>query len=310
MLFSIFFLFMTYLMLKFSNLSMFYALNGLNLWFQKMIPALLPFMILSAVAIRLNLTEKIAKIFYPFLYPVFHVRKQVIYCIFLGFLCGFPMGAKVTSDLYQLNKLTKSEAVFLLSFCNNIGPIYFCSFVLPLLNIAQPFPFLFGMYGIPLLYGVLLRYTTYKCKIPLTDNNKQIVEIDVTSYKNMLLSSIEEAIISSLKAISSLGGYMILFNLLCLPFHVIMNKPPKLIVPILEITGGLSLLGNEFPLYSLIVLSFGGLSCIAQTYSCIKDTDLNISDYVYHRLILTIITILYYFCCLLLFPALRFFLLR
>ena len=32
------------------------ALNGLNLWFERMIPTLFPFMVLSGVIIRMNLT--------------------------------------------------------------------------------------------------------------------------------------------------------------------------------------------------------------------------------------------------------------
>ena len=40
-------------------------------------------------------------------------------CNLYGVFCGFPMGAKVVSDLYGAQKLSKSEANTLLAFCNN-----------------------------------------------------------------------------------------------------------------------------------------------------------------------------------------------
>lgn len=308
---SFLFIILVYFMIKYSDLSMFYALTGLNLWFTKMIPALLPFMILSTIAIKLNLTEKIASYFSPLLYPLFHVQKNVIYCIFLGFLCGFPMGAKVTNDLYFSKKIKKEEACYLLSFCNNIGPIYFCSFVLPLLNLKNPAIFLFGMYGVPFLWGIFLRYTKYR---NILKGNRELMKKQTKEVNTIKITQIpvilEEAITSSLTTIASLGGYMIIFNCMNLPFHIYFHRKPIWISPILEITGGLSFLGNRLPLYSLIILTFGGISCIAQTYSCIKNTDLSIYPYIINKFIVMGITVIYYLCCFLFFPNLRFLLLK
>ena len=100
-----------------------------------------------------------------------------------------------------------------------------------------------------------------------------------------------------------LGGYMILFNLLNLPFHILLGREPALISPILEITGGLSMLGGGLPLYSLLALSFGGLSCIAQTYSCISATDLSLDSYICHKIMLTLLGGVFYLCWFLLSPA-------
>ena len=95
------FLVLTVCILTNSSLSLAYATLGLELWFKKMIPALLPFMILSGVMVRLKLTEKMSMALFPLLGPVYRVRKNVVYCMMLGFLCGFPMGAKVTSELLE-----------------------------------------------------------------------------------------------------------------------------------------------------------------------------------------------------------------
>lgn len=300
---TLLFLILTFCILTNSSLSLAYASLGLKLWFQKMIPSLLPFMILSGIMVRLKLTEKMAMVLYPLLGPIYRVRKNVIYCMMLGFLCGFPMGARVTADLLERNMLTKKEGEYLLAFCNNIGPVYFCSFVLPLLGRRLILPYLFGMYGIPLLYGLLLRYTAFRDTL-IPESGKLCSKTDSPGqFGHRLLEAVDESIAASLQSILSLGGYMILFNLFNLLPHIVLGRKPALLAPILEITGGLSMLGGNLPLYSLLTLSFGGLSCIAQTYSCISKTGLSIGSYIRHKAILTLLNGCFYLCWFLLAPA-------
>lgn len=310
---TLMFLLFTVCILTHSELSLNYAAMGLTLWLEKMIPSLLPFMILSGIVIRLKLTETIASFIYPVIRPIFRVRKNVCYCMMLGFLCGFPMGARVVSDLYSRGQLTREEGEYLLAFCNNIGPVYYCSFVLPLLHRELTAPYLFGMYGIPLLYGVILRYTRFRNLETLLfrkANDLSACQRKFRSqYPNLLtrrgerlLAETDQSIGAAIRSILTLGGYMILFNLINLIPHVLCGQQIPLLSPLFEITGGLNLLQAQAPLYSLLVLSFGGFSCIAQTYSCIKDTDLSVVDYTIHKIILTLLNLLFYLSWFLLSP--------
>lgn len=300
-LYTLLFLLFIICILTHSQLSLAYALMGLQLWFEKMIPALLPFMILSGIMIRMNLTKLFSKILYPVIRPVYHVSENGCYAIIIGFLCGFPMGAKTVSDLLKRDMITLREAEFLLAFCNNIGPVYFCSFVLPLLSRQLILPYVFGMYGIPLLYGLLLRYTKYK---HMETVNQEVIRTasNVYSEKN-LLYEVDDAINSSIQSILSLGGYMILFNLMNLIPHIILGKVPLFLSPFFEITGALKLSEGRFPLYFLLLLPFGGLSCMAQSYNCIQGTPLSIIKYMIHKAVLTFFTMLYYLGWFLLFPS-------
>lgn len=290
---------LTAIILSFPSECLSFSLNGLNLWFERMIPTLFPFMVLSGIMIRMNLTGSFVKILNPVLGKLFRLNTDCIYGIVIGFLCGFPMGAHVTAQLYEQKRITKAEASLLLSFCNNIGPVYFLSFVLPTLKLNGIFPYLFAMYGLPLLYGLFLRYIIYKNDIPLFSCSQ-------TAYKAPLplLKALDESVFNSLYSIAKLGGYMIFFNLLfILPSLFVRILPIGDALSgfltggagcLLEITGGIGLLGNQAPYWVLCVLPFGGLSCIAQTYSMIRDTDLSITEYVMHKMILTAITVFYY----------------
>ncbi len=280
------------------------ALNGLNLWFGKMIPTLFPFMVLSGIMIRMNLTGAFVRMLNPVLGRIFKVNPSCIYGIVIGFLCGFPMGAHVAAQLCEQKQISAGEASFLLAFCNNIGPVYFLSFVLPTLFSGNISPgiklcLLMGMFGLPLLYGLFLRYTMYR----------NIIDPDGHKYYSgqrtiSLAKALDESVFNSLTSIARLGGYMIFFNLLfILPdltsriLHLGSQASRTFVGSagcLLEITGGIGLLGNQAPAFVLCVLPFGGLSCIAQTYSMIKNTSLSVTEYVMHKMILTALTVFYY----------------
>lgn len=291
------FLLLFCLMLSHPMESLYYSFTGLTLWFEKMIPTLFPFMILSGIMVRMNLTEYFSALLTPLLKPVFQVSGHGVYCMLMGFFCGFPMGAKVIDDLYERGKLSRKEASYLLAFCNNIGPIYFISFVLPLLGLKGKLPYLFGMYGIPLCYGMIL--SRLQARSVLKSNSAKELSLSACSTslpkKDSLLAQIDDSILSAIENITKLGGYMILFNLLNLfPAMCLPEKMLPVINALLEITSGISRIGKRQPLTVLLLLPFGGFSCIAQTYSILKNTDLSISHYCIHKCILTLLTALYY----------------
>lgn len=305
-----FFVVMTCCILTHSSLSLAYAALGLGLWYEKMVPVLLPFMILSGTLIRMGQVDGLIRPAKPLFGRIFRLSGPGIYVILMGFLCGFPMGARTIADFRDRRDLSVEEGQYLLAFCNNLGPVYFLGFVLPLLQRKLVFPYVFGMYGIPLLYGIFLRYSVYRNHIPEktagslnADNTVKMSEsaCQATVSAMSIPDALDEAITAAGRNILQLGGYMVFFNLL--------NLLPRLLVPdsfryapLLEISGGLKLLGSRFPLYTLLLLPFGGLSCIAQTGSCIRNTGLSLRVYVIHKLVLTVLTAGYYLGWFLLVP--------
>ena len=301
-----FFVLMTGCILTHSSLSLAYAALGLTLWYEKMVPVLLPFMILSGTLIRMGMTDSLIRPVRPLFGRIYRLSAPGIYVILMGFLCGFPMGARTASE----QEISSEEGQYLLAFCNNLGPVYFLGFVLPLLHRKLLFPYVFGMYGVPLLYGIFLRYSVYKNRISEKtdhsfgrDNAAKFLEPagPAPLPAMSLTDALDDAITAAGRSILQLGGYMIFFNLL--------NLLPRLLLPdsfryapLLEISGGLKLLGDRFPLYTLLLLPFGGLSCIAQTGSCIRNTGLSLKSYILHKMVLTVLTAAYYLGWFLLSP--------
>ena len=296
LLFTALSLYLIFLMLRYPALSLEYAYTGLTLWFTKMVPTLLPFMILSGIMIRMNLTERFVGLLHPLLHRIYGTSRNGSYTIIMGFLCGFPMGARIVGELYEQHKLSREESALLLSFCNNIGPIYFLSYVIPTLGIDRPGrPFLL-MYGIPLLYGFLLmRIRPWMTrKVSSCENHPEARSLQARQPGSCsLLAAIDASVLSGLIGIARLGGYMVFFNLLNIvfqPFQHVNTNILNIYRCLLEITSGIDCSGRSINFAILILLPFGGFSCIAQTYSMIRQTDLSLRPYVYHKTVQTAVT--------------------
>lgn len=333
--------YLIFLLLRYPALSLQYALAGLQLWFEKMIPTLLPFMILSGILINMNLTEGFVRLFHPILRFFYGTTPNGSYTLIMGFLCGFPMGARIAGELCRTGRLSVREGNLLLAFCNNIGPIYFLSFVVSTLSLEQPLVPFFVMYGVPLVYGLFVmrfpllfpvfasesqtriracsfdrqikmkkgsfllgRLFTTQTPLPLNRPTESVqTELSAVALPKQktqaegLFDATDHAVVSGLIGIAKLGGYMVFFNLLNILFVPFTRLPDTLLKAyycILEITGGIARCGSLHPFLVLAMLPFGGFSCIAQTYSMIRGTNLSIRAYVCHKLAQTAVTAIIY----------------
>lgn len=305
-----------FLLLFYSRECIFLASNGLLIWYKNMIPSLFPFMVLSGFMIRTNLSLKIGQWLQPFLGLFFHLPAQMLYTIFMGFLCGFPMGAKIISDLLEKEQITQKEGEYLLAFCNNIGPLYMLGYVIPLFGYENSWKILVLMYLVPFAYGLCIKhfYSPFIALSSKTINHKrnsdQILFSCSYSHKRPespnYLICFQQSLSAAVEQITLLGGCMIFFNSLQIYPEIIKNyfstnfSPTSsrlfsgILCSLIEIGGGLkqlelSLNSSETPaLFTylpLTLLSFGGLSCIVQTYFIIKNTGLKIRTYVKHKLV-------------------------
>lgn len=302
----LFFVILMGFILGFSAMAKQYAYLGLSIWFEQMVPSLLPFMIISTMLIKLNLDEILIKPFSGVIKLLYKISDAGVYVLVMGLLCGFPMGAKAAVMEYDEGKISKEEAQFLLAFSNNIGPAYFLSFVYG--NIYTGIPLLHGiffLYALPLLYGFILRRTVYK---NLSVMQRALSYKKCASPKKSFLGVLDESINNGLIQISMLGGYMIVCNLLVIIPKTLFYQNPYLCAffhNMLEISGGLlSVKSLNLPFHKAFALAhlslgFTGISCHLQTFHIMGNTDLSKQKYMLHKLILcSIIGILLYVYCM------------
>ena len=104
--------------------SMSAAREGLMLCYNVIIPSLFPFFVLSALVVDLGLAGYIGRALEGFMRPLFNVPGACASAFVLGFVGGYPVGARTALSLYQKGMCTKTEAERLLSFCNTSGPAF------------------------------------------------------------------------------------------------------------------------------------------------------------------------------------------
>lgn len=100
------------------------ARNGLTLCGNVIIPSLFPFLILSALVVELGMAARLGRALGPVMWPLFRVNGSCACAVALGFIGGYPVGARTAINLYQKGLCSRTEAQRLLAFCNNSGPAF------------------------------------------------------------------------------------------------------------------------------------------------------------------------------------------
>lgn len=275
------------------------ASYGLVLWFRHVLPTLLPYMILINVLICTPALHWICRITSTFLCPLLGTSYYGTFAVLTGFLCGYPMGAKTTSDLLNVNKISRSEASYLLSFCNNTSPAFILSYVVAQ-NMKERnlcIPFFLILTFTPLMLSFIFRLF-YR----LPESSCSFPQVTPGSFSNpsesISDSFLDHCILNAFESVTKVGGYMMMFSVL---IQLLASVLPNTIFSLLlysslEISTGIRLLFSsalyttEKIILCAFLTSFGGWCCIAQTYSMISSSQLPILPYITAKLVTALVT--------------------
>ena len=292
------------------------ASKGLLLWFNTVLPTLFPFILICNLLIQTGTVYYILSFTRPLFCRLFGVSAFGSFAVLSGFLCGYPMGAKVTADLYSKDFISRQEASYLLSFCNNTSPMFILSFLVmqSLNDNSLKLPTLAILWLSPILCSFLFRRehgSHSHFKSTGCDHSKDFFSPNSSaSCTSRNSDALEDSISDALESITKIGAYIMIFSifteLLCL--LPLPETPLSLaVLSSFEITNGIALLcRSSLPRNILYILclsqtSFGGLCAVAQTNSMIKDTGLSILPYIQKKLITALVTSLLAFAYLHLF---------
>lgn len=265
--------------------------GGLILWYEKVLPTLLPFAVLSNILIYSNYLQYITRFLYPVLKWLLPVSENGAFIVVSGFLFGFPMGSRNCAELLKCGRISREEANILFIITNNISPVFISSYIL-IQQLAMPSMVVIS-YLILYLPPVALGFFLLNKK-----KASQPAEKKPASGSQMNFKIIDAGIMNGFETLVRLGGYIMLFS-------IIASVLQKLPLPVLakvgltgvtEITNGIHLLANtpmEPALCYILAMAFtafGGLSGIAQTSSMVKDADLSLKNYCVAKLLLTAVS--------------------
>ncbi len=248
------------------------AVNGLSLCARRVIPSLFFFSVISLFALNTNAFSFIIRPLSPIM-RLFGLSNTAFEPLFWGAFGGFPVGARLTAELYSQGRITKSEGENLLSFCNNCSPLFLISTA--------------GSYGkeiyfIQLICALITGY--FICSIfpaELSDNTGRYTKKEPFSV------SLVNAVKGGAAGMISICAFIIFMSCITALFKL-MGIDHPLITGFFEITAGISSVPYMSPFYLgciCFTAGFGSVSVALQTAAFAYEAGLSLKKYIYGKTI-------------------------
>lgn len=259
--------------------------TSISLFLSSVAPSLFPFIFFTEFILKTDIINILSDFIGQLFSRIFRINKKSVSCVIIGFLCGFPMGAKTVAKLYEYGIITHNEAKKLLAFTNNCNPAFIISTIgIGIFsNISIGILLLISHYISAIIIGIIFPLNTH---VDIIHNQSKNLNIFYEKKKNKdknysFFDAIKISILNSFVTLGLILGFIILFNIL---FNIIAtflqninidNYYINILSGIFEVTKG------TFNIYNLdmeinlklcitsFCLGFSGLCILSQIYSCI-----------------------------------------
>lgn len=298
----LFFIFLIYSLINIKETNQ-TTMNTLMTFSKTILPALLPFLILNQLIIKLGIIDMLAYFLQFISYPLFKVSGKGASIIIIGLLNGFPSSAIFTSLMLKDNQIQKIEAQRL------VNSIFFpsISFIFAIINSnLNNKLFTFLVVSLYLTGFLFLYLSSFKIKqeLPYTTFKQTLNSIKIKLNKFIFIKELKETITYTFNTLTNILGVIIMFSIPCnIIAKLITNKYTYLFQGIIEFSMpsikviSISIKKETITLMLGIILSFSGLSSIMQASLFINDSNLSSKQFITSRILISIITtfILYLF---------------
>ncbi|AOZ93528.1 sporulation integral membrane protein YlbJ [Paenibacillus crassostreae] len=216
------------LMFIFPNAYLEAALRGMVIWWDVLFPSLFPFFIISEVLLGFGIVHLIGTLLDPLMRPIFRIPGSGGFVAAMGYVSGYPIGAKLTAQLWEQKMINRDEGERLVAFTTSSDPIFLIGavsigffhnpLIVPILAIAH--------YGGGFLVGILMRFhgeptvqeSVLTSSVPSKLHRNRLIE----AFRAMHAARINDgrnigelfrqAILSSLQLMVVVGGLVVFFS--------------------------------------------------------------------------------------------------
>lgn len=303
------------------------AVKGLDIWFNIVLPALLPFFIGSQLLMGLGVVHFMGVLLEPFMRPLFNVPGAGSFVMAMGLASGYPVGAMLTGKLVKRKMCNTREAERLMSFTNTADPLFMVGAVaVGMLHDVRLGPIIaLAHYISALLLGVIMRFYAPNAEQTPAVPSKHRESILMKATRELFRARREDnrpfgkllgdCIKDSINSLLLILGFIILFSVIIR--IVTVAGFVQLMVPLIEVVlkflgldpslsqGFISgffetTLGTQLasassaPISQRVIavssiIAWSGLSVHFQVISMVSDTDIKIMPYIGARLLHSIL---------------------
>ena len=277
------------------------AREGLALCGNVILPSLFPFFVLSSLTISLGLAGYLGRALAPVMGPLFRLGGPCAAPLVLGFVGGYPVGARAALTLYQTGGCTRTECERLLAFCNNSGPAFILGVVgAGVFNDSRVGLLLWGVHALAsLLVGLCFRF--YRWREPKTAGTA--LPIRACRFTAAFTRAVGDSGLSCLHISAFVVTFTVLLRLAFLSgllplLAELLGRIPgldpawgrRLLTGLVELSSGVWALAGEGPLRGRVamaafLLGWAGLSVHCQVLSFLEETGLNTWTYLGGKLL-------------------------
>lgn len=316
----------------FPNDSIQAAKNGIHIWVNILMPSLLPFIIGANLIVSLKVVDIIGALINPITQFVFNVSGKSALVFAISAVSGYPVGARLASDLRLNHDISKNEGQRLVSFCSTSGPLFIIGAVAVGMLHSAPLGYIMllchylGAITVGLIFRRYGNEKREKSNKSIVSNIKYILN---TPENDGFFISFGNAVINGVNTLLAVGGFVIIFSvvfkiltlfniidgvasILCFffsSFGVTKEACSAFISGLFEITIGCNNIASLKYLSEVIkaslcsfIIAFSGLSILAQCCSFIAKTDIKTNIYIFNKFLHGIFAGIYTF---LLYPVIK-----
>ena len=279
--------------------------DGVALCGNVILPSLFPFFVLSSLVVELGMSRYLGRLLEPVMAPLFRVNGNCATALALGFIGGYPVGARTAIQIYENGQCSRTEAERMLAFCNNSGPAF-------ILGVVGAGVFGNGMAGL-LLYlthlmaslcvGVLFRF--YKPGDRPQTRRARTAQFQASSFPKAIINSVTGSLQSTLNICAFILFFTVclrilayagilrtlgrVLSLLLAPLGMSQTWAERLLTGLVEVSSGVSSLtdGSLSGRLSMaaFMLGWAGVSVHCQVLAFLGDSGLSVKTYVSGKLL-------------------------
>ncbi len=302
------------------------AERGLSIWWDIVLPALLPFFIAAELLMDMGVVHFMGVLTEPIMRPFFNVPGTGAFTFTMGIASGYPLGAALSARLRDAQLATKTEAERLMCFCNTSDPLFMTGAVAVGMfkRVDLAGIIISAHYISALTVGFLLRFWRRKDP-PSAPIRTEPGFIVVRAYRAMRRAQRENqkpfgemlggSVKRSINSLLSILGFMVLFSVVfellkmsgvtgalsavisrCLPESLVPAALHEgLVSGLFELTIGTSVVATSAaPLIARVaacsaVIAWSGLSVHAQVAAVIQPSGMSVWPYTVSRFLQAIL---------------------
>jgi sporulation integral membrane protein YlbJ len=301
------------------------AVQGIGIWWDVLFPALFPFLVISEMLLGFGIVHFLGTLLDPLMRPMFRIPGIGGFVVAMGFASGYPVSARLTSQLWEQGLLNREEGERLVAFTTSSDPIFLIGAVSIgfFHNVSLAAILASAHYGAALLLGFLMRFhgrIQPTKRTTLLKDHKSLLKRSFEAMHKARLNDArplgklpQQSIQTSIQLVLVIGGLVVFFSVIITYLSLtpvmglfdsglrallsFVGLPEALsasfVSGFFEVTLGAKSAGQAAEAIPLVykvsaaafILSWGGLSVHAQVVSILHRTNLRYSIFAAARMI-------------------------